>query len=253
MQKYFLIILSIIFIISFSVQPDVFMKQKHHTDEMAVMGQKQPAQDMIQNIWITKDKIKSDSEEKSVIMLLSKKIMYVFNHEEKTYFEMPMDFAKAMDKAMDGSDEAKNGEMAKFMQMAQGMMKFEITVTPTNETKTINKWKCKKYNQEVKMGMGPVNSEIWATEELKMDYQLYAQFSTAMMSMQPGFKDSFSKAMKEMEKIKGVPVLTKTNMKMMGMEMKSSQELLEFKEGTAPKGTFDIPKGYKKTEMMEGF
>ena len=41
-------------------------------------------------------------------------------------------------------------------------------------------------------------------------------------------------------------------MNMMGMQMKSSQELLEFKKGTAPKGTFVIPKGYKKTESPFG-
>ena len=55
-----------------------------------------------------------------------------------------------------------------------------------------------------------------------------------------------------MKKIKGVPVFTETTMNMMGMQMKSTQELLEFKQGTAPKGTFGIPKGYKKTDMMQG-
>jgi len=129
-------------------------------------------------------------------------------------------------------------------------MKFEITVTPTGDTKKINKWQCKKYNQEVKMGMGPMVSEVWATEELEMDYELYAKFSTAMMAMQPGFSDSFEKAMKELQKIKGVPVFTETTVNMMGMQMKTTQELLEFKKGKAPKGTFDIPKGYKKTDMI---
>jgi len=250
MKKNFIIILSFILVLSFSVQADIFMKQKDHTDGMSVMGQQQPATDVIQNIWISKDKIKTESEEKSVIILLEKKIMYVFNHAQKTYFEVPMDFGKMMEQSVKGNEGADKEEMQNYMKMAQGMMKFEITVNTTNETKKINKWNCKKYDQIMKMGMGPITSEVWATEELKMDYNLYAKFSAAMMSMQPGFKDSFSKAIKEMEKIKGVPVLTKTSMKMMGMEMKSSQELLEFKEGTAPKGTFDIPKGYTKTSMM---
>jgi len=159
---------------------------------------------------------------------------------------------------MGGSDnmlETKGGSekanMEDYRKMAQGMMDFEISVEVTNESKNINKWKCKKYNQQVKMGMGPISSVVWATEDLKMDYSLYAKFSTAMMAMQPGFSDSFEKAIKELEKIKGVPVLTNTTVKMMGMEMKSTQELLEFKEGTAPKGTFDEnPANYTKTSMM---
>ncbi|MCK5032037.1 MAG: hypothetical protein KAS18_00350, partial [Calditrichia bacterium] len=115
-----------------------------------------------------------------------------------------------MDKAMENQKGEDKEEMEQFMQMAKGMMKFEIKVTPTGETKKINNWQCKKYNQEVKMGMGPIVSEVWATEELEMDYEIYAKFSTAMMSMQPGFSDSFDSAMAELKKIKGVPVLTKT-------------------------------------------
>lgn len=243
----------LILLTSISLQADIFMKQKHHTDGMKMMGQQQPDQDKIQEIWISKDKISSKSEDQRVVINLKTGKMTVFNDKEKTYFEMGMSFDDTMAESIEREEGPDKAEMEEFMKMAQGMMKFEITVNPTNEYKKINKWNCKKYDQEVKMGMGPITSEVWATEELEMDYSLYAKFSTAMMAMQPGFKDSFEKAMKELRKIKGVPVLTNTVMKMMGMEIRSSQELLEFKKGTAPKGTFDEnPANYTKTSMMGG-
>jgi len=252
MRSGILSILILVILFASQIQADVYMKYKDHTDGMAVMGQKQPAKDIIRKVWITKNKIKSESEDRTVFIFLDENKMIVLNHKEKTYSEMPMGGTNMMDKAMEGKSAEDKEKMQGMMQMAKGMMKIEIAVTPTNETKKINKWICKKYIQEVKMGMGPINSDVWATEELKMDYELYAKFSSAMMSMNPGFSDAFDKAINEMKKIKGIPVLTETTMSMMGMQMKSSQELLEFKEGTAPKGTFEIPKGYTKTDIMQG-
>jgi hypothetical protein len=52
--------------------------------------------------------------------------------------------------------------------------------------------------------------------------------------------------MKEMEKIKGVVVLQEGTMSMMGTDVKSSQELLEVDEKSAPAGTYEPPSGYKK-------
>jgi hypothetical protein len=252
MRKSILSVLIITFFFTVPIYADIYMVNKTHTDGMAVMGQEQPAQDEIQKVWITKNKIKSTTGDKAVFMLLDESKMIILNHEDKTYIEMPMGAGNMMDKAMEGKSSEEKKEMEGFMQMAKGMMKFEIIVTPTSETKKINKWDCKKYKQEVKMGMGPIVSEVWATEELEMDYELFAKFSTAMMAMQPGFSDSFDKAMNELKKIKGIPVFTKTTMNMMGMQMNSTQELIEFKKGVAPKGTFDIPKGYKKSDSPFG-
>ena len=248
MKTQILTLLLMIVILSLPMYGDIYMVTKTHNEGMAVMGQQQQAQDEIQKVWISKDKIKSESGDQTVLILVNEKKILVLNHEDKTYMEMPMGMGNRMDEAMQGRSEEEKQEMQEYMQMAKGMMNFEITVTPTSESKKINKWNCKKYNQVVKMGMGPINSEIWATEELEMDYELFAQYSTAMMATKPGFSDSFEKAVEEMKKIKGVPVLTKTTMNMMGMQMNSTQELIEFKQTKAPAGTFDIPKGYKKSQ-----
>ena len=252
MRNQILSFLLLFLLFTLPMNADIYMETKTHTDGMAVMGQQQQPQDEIQKVWITKDKIRSESRDETVIVLLKDKKMIVLNHEEKSYMEMPMGKEDIMEKAMQGKSEEERKEMEGFMQMAKGMTKFEITVTPTTETKKINKWNCKKYNQVVKMGMGPINSEVWATEDLEMDYELFAQYSTAMMAMKPGFSESFDKAVNELKKIKGVPVLTKTTMNMMGMQMNTTQELIEFKKTAAPAGTFEIPKGYTKSESNFG-
>jgi hypothetical protein len=230
------------------------MKQKSHTDGFQMMGQSQPAKDEIQNIWITSDKIRSDGDDQSIIMRLDQNKMYMLNHQEKTYVEMPLNFGKMVDskmqEAMD-SEDMDAAEKEQMMKMMQGMTQMKVTITPTNETKKIGDWDCRKYNQTMQTMMGPANSEIWATEDLKMDYEIYSKFMAAMGGAQGGmFGNMMTDMMKEMQKIKGVPVLTVSTMNMMGTSVKTTQELLEFKESNAPAGVFDLPKGYKKTEEM---
>lgn len=248
------IVLIGILIFSTGLQADIFMKQKSHTDGFQMMGQSQPAKDEIQNIWITSEKIRSDGENQSFIMRLDQKKMYMLNHKEKTYVEMPLNFGKMVDskmqEAMEGEDMSTE-EKEKMMQMMQGMTQMKVTVTPTGETKKIGDWNCQKYIQSMQTMMGPATSEIWATEDLKMDYEVYSKFMAAMGGGPGGmFGDFMTDMIKEMEKIKGVPVLTIGTMNMMGASVKTTQELLEFKEDTAPSGIFNLPSGYKKTEEM---
>ena len=207
----------------------------------------------IQTICITDNKLRSDSEKQSVIMLLDEKKMYMLDHEEKTYSEMPMNMGQMMDSKM---QEAMAGEdmSAEEKEMMQNMMggatDIKVTVTPTDETKKIGEWNCRKYIQEMKTMMGPTTSEIWATQDLKIKYDVYQKFKEAFGG-QGSFGNMMSSMAEEMKKVEGVPVLTTTTMNMMGANITSTTELLEFKETSAPEGTFDIPGGYKKTDAMK--
>ena len=236
----------LIFLVLFSnslFAADIYMKMKQHSDEFEMMGQKQPAKDVIQTVWLSTNKISTTDEERTTIMLLDKGIIYVINHKERSYFEMSTDVSKMM-------PEADKQEMAEMQGVMQGMMKMSITVTPTGETKKINNWSCKKYIQKIESFMGPMNIEIWATEDIKIDPDLYSNYASDMFRQMPGMQSFIEDIQKEMKKIKGVSVFTTTDIQIMGQSMKSSTELLEVKEGKAPAGTFEVPQGYKKMDGM---
>jgi len=157
-----------------------------------------------------------------------------------------MDFSKMMDKkSADMSAEDKEG----FKQMMGKMMQMDIKVTKTNEKKKIGKWNCQKYIQTMNLGVGKMTSEIWATEDIKIDMDLYTKFSAGMMAKMPGISQNMGKIMEELKKIKGVHVLTEQTMNMMGQDMKSSNQLLEFKNAKAPAKVFKLP-AYKKQDMF---
>lgn len=249
----FNILILVLLLIPCSSQGDVMMKQKTHTDAVQIMGQTQPAKDEIQTTWISSNKIRNDGEEGSVILRLDQGKIYFINHSKKTYAEMPMEMGKMIDEKIKQSMEEEGMEeedQQAAMGMMQGMTQMKITITPTSEKKKIGNWNCQKYNQDLVTFMGPMKGEIWATEDLKIDYDLYNKYLAAMMGKGGMFGDFMNQIATEMKKIKGIPVLTITTAEMMGASIKTTQELIEYKEGTAPAGHFEIPKGYKKSESI---
>ena len=227
---------------------DTFIKQVTNTDAVEMMGQKQPATSDTGTAWYAADKacmINADGN--TTVYRADKGVMYMVDHNKKAYAEVPLTWLKdAMAGAVaEAEAEAENPEMAEAMKMMGGMMKFNVTVTPTEETKKIRDWDATKYIVEIDMGMGKVKSDTWAAPSLEVDVTAFMAMSNAMMAMFEGFDSGIE----EMKKIKGMPVLSTSEMMMMGTVLKGSTELLEFSEKDAPAGIYDIPEGYEKTDM----
>lgn len=227
---------------------DMCLKQKHHQDAFTMMGKTQPAKDYVGTMWVTTDKARNDMDDKSTIVRLDKNVMIILDHTKKKYMEIPLNFAEAAAKQAEkeGASEEELAKLPEAMRsLMKGAMKMNVSVTETNETKTINRWSCRKYIQKIE-GMMSSESEIWASQDVKLDAKLLAKFSAAFMAMNPGLKEALADLQKQMEKIKGVAVLTNTSSTIMKTPMKSSVELIEVKEGTAPAGIFEVPADYKK-------
>ena len=254
---YTLTIAALVFFVFATVQAraDISMKQTVHTDELKVRGRTQPAKDEISVTWLGENRARMDQGAgTSSILLGEKKILYLIDHNKKTYAEMPLDLDKMFDEAAaaGAGDDAETAEAKKKMpgfmkNMMKGMMgSMSAKVTETGETKKIGDWNCRKYLIETDISMVKSQAEAWATEDLKVDYGLYFTSANAMLASQPGF----DKIAKEMQKVKGVIVYQTSTVKMMGSEMTSTTELLECSDKSAPAGNYDIPAGYKKVKGM---
>jgi len=225
---------------------DVYIKQKRHTDAFEMMGQTQPAKDEILNIWLSKDRGRIDlGEDHSVIILRDQGIMYLEDHTKMQYREVPfgsLDEIVSHSLAQSDMSVAEQAEAQKFMKGMMGMMKAEASVTETAETKNIKGWNTRKYIMKTKIMMMEGTSEIWATEDIDIDYDLYRSLGAPFMAKQPGFEQIFE----EMKKIKGIALLTVTTSRATGAEMRSTEEVLEAVEKSAPSGTYEVSQGYNK-------
>ncbi len=225
---------------------DDYLKTRHVSEAYEVMGQKQPATEEIVETWISANKARMNSgTSSSVIMRGDKKVLYMLDHGKRTYTEVPLDFSKAMSNMTE--EQGGDQQMAEMMaQMMGAMMKVNASVVDTQTTKTVNDWNCRVYELTMNMPMGNTVSEICATEEIDLDMSVYNKIGHAMMAGQQGFDE----LLREMEKIKGVSVLTISKATVMGATIVSREELMEHKSMSAPAGSFDIPEGYTKQDFM---
>ena len=251
-KKYFrifkLLFVSACLMIPLALQADVYLKQNNHTDEVKIMGQTQPAKDEIMVTWMGKDKARVDQgEDTSIIVRLDKNVMYLINHAEMKYSEIPFDETSDILTAALSSSDMSAEEQAQSQKMMKGfakMMQPKVTVEETGETQNIKNWKCKKYIMTMKMMGTTSTSEIWATEDIKINYELYTTLTSALMPKTPGMEEMIE----EMKKIKGITVLSTGTTSMMGTKVNSTQELLEASEKSAPSGTYQVPEGYKREQ-----
>jgi hypothetical protein len=229
---------------------DTMIKQATSTDAFEMMGQKVPARTDTSVTWLTKGMSRMDQgDTATVIMLMEKNLVYMIDHNQKSYMEMPLDALGNIEKMMgiDENDEEGKAQL-EMMKGMMSMMQMKVTVNPTEETEKIRDWNCTKYLVSTKMGMGSVESEIWATEDPELDFEMFLEISQSFKAMFPGFKE----VLEEMKKIKGIAVMTDATVDMMGTKVHSTTEVIEIAEKSAPEGTYNVPKGYEKTEGMPG-
>ena len=215
---------------------DIKVVQQHHQDGFSMMGQEQPASDEKNVTWIGDGTLRMDQGSSTSIVNLASKKMVIVNHESKSYNEidLPIDLASMLPPGM--------GEQM------MAMMKFDVTVTPSTETKKVGPWTATRYDLKMTSSMMSMESVLWATKETPVDYKRYHELYSSVMSLQPGM-DSM---MAEMKKIDGYVVdqTATVTMTMMGeTTIGSSDTVISVEEVEAPAGTYDAPVGYERKEF----
>ncbi len=227
---------------------DAYLKQIRSTAATQVMGQEVPASADTTELWFAEKSARMDSgDDTTVILKADKNVVYMLDHKDHTYVEIPLDQAGLMSALTpEGASEedAQAAEMMKSM-VASMMANTQVTVTPTEERKKIRDWNTRKYLLEIKMPMGTASSEVWASTDVKIDVGLFQKLNMAMSGMMADME----KMTKEMQKIEGMEVYSSTVMDMMGNKVKSTSELIEYGQKSVPAGGYDLPQGYTKTKL----
>jgi len=229
----------LIIVFASTASADSYFKQQTYTGAMEMMGQTTPENYDTTETWVSENRVYAALPENYAFLIkVDEGIGISINHNDSSYAEVPMNFDVLLAETVDDTEKAKEAKDAVTSMMGT----MEATVTPTDETKKIKDWNTKKYILEIKMNMMSTKSEIWTTEDIDIDYNLYYLATNAMVSSMPGFEDIVS----EIKKIKGISVLANDELELMGSKFTTSIELLEYKEADPPAGIYEIPKGYKK-------
>jgi len=215
---------------------DTKIVKKQHSDAYTVMGQAQPAHDETTTTWLAADRLRSDQGETSFIVRLDTSSLLVLDHEAKTFSEikLPVDVSSLIPPEMAAG-------MAK-------MMTFTATVTPSDETKVIGKWKTRRFDIKLSSPMLEMTSVVWVTKDVDFDIASFTSMGEQILRMQPGMAG----IAEELRKIDGFQVRQDnvTKMTMGGnTEVRSSEEVVSVEDVPAPAGTYEPPADYQKRTL----
>jgi hypothetical protein len=215
---------------------DIKVVKQTHQDGFTIMGQTQPPEDRQQTTWIGKNMMYMDQGDSATIVRVDTTKLYVVDHTTKTYhvLDLPVDLSTLVPPEM---------------QPMLAMMKFEVTVTPTDEHKQVGEWNARRYDMSMTSQMFSMKSTMWVTKVAGYDPEAFNSMYVHLNSLQPGMAD----AVKEMSKIEGLVVEQQGVMTMMGTEVATSEKTISIDNIDAPAGTYDPPEGYteKPFDFME--
>ena len=237
MKKYTVALIGFFLFATVLVHADVYIQQKTHTEAFEVMGQSQPAKDVINHMWLAENKMASLSEDQSFIIDLDNNVVFWLNSQKKTYIEMdlPLDISKYLPE-----------QAAEMM----ANMNISVAVQPTGATETIAGKTCEKYDVTMTIMMMmtmEMKMKIWATEDVPFDWK---KFQDKMIQMFSPTMPLGEEALNAFKQIKGWQMRSEMTMNMMGTDMKTMQEVMEITEKDAPAGTYTVPEGYTKQDKF---
>jgi hypothetical protein len=228
-----------------SAMADTYFVQVAHADAFEIMGQKQPEMNDTTVIWLGDGRSCSTTgSDRAMLYEAGASKMTTVNHGDQTFSDIPLDMLSDSDQ-----DAGEMDEDQQALAMARAMMgELEVTVTPTEETGKVGDWSARKFDVAIALGLMKIDQEIWATDEIDADADMYNALRDGMMARMPGFE----KLINAMKQIEGMPVKTVSTVNAMGQQLTTTTTLIEYDQRDAPVGIYDIPEDYKKVPLETG-
>ena len=171
-------------------------------------------------IWIAGDKLRRDEGDSSYILRLDRNKLYILNHADKTYSELPLPI------------DLKAG--------APAAAQMTVQVTSTNETRKIGSWNARKYKVDVSNPSGlHLDTTIWASKDIAA-YPVYNRMAASLAALQPGAAEWARK----LEQIEGFPVVQEADVTMGTSRFRTREELVAVDDREAPASAYEVPAGY---------
>jgi hypothetical protein len=191
-----------------------------------------------QTQYISAQRIRTADPDNDTILDLSSGKLTLVNNKKREYSETTLDELRAF---MGQLDAAMKGNPLMERMMGQA---GTVTVTKGTGAKKIAGYDTQQY--VLSMGEN-MRFEIWAAPALEAPSQYFDARKALYATMGPIGK-RFDAMFEEMKKIKGFPLATTMDFKMMMVQQQTLTEASEVKKGTIDAAVFDVPAGFKKVD-----
>jgi hypothetical protein len=190
--------------------------------------------------YITAGKFRVAGAGSDVIMDATAGRYTVIDNKKKEYYEFTADEMRAFFASL---EQQMAGPMGAMMEKMMGGKPGAVTVTK-GASRTVAGHACDVYT--VSMGDN-MRQEVCAAPSLEVPTQFYDAYAAGYTMLGPAAR-RFEKFFSEMKKIKGMPIATTTNFRMMGMNTSNTTEATEIRKGPIAATVFAVPAGYKKKD-----
>jgi hypothetical protein len=244
----------LLIVFSMSVQAGVVMKVKSLTEahKLSLPGQPEPRQvpetEAIHTYYFEDGSVRADlGDTLSMTYQTGGAAVAMMRHNPKTWTAMPM--KGSLDSLARQLEETRGKQAAEQMKkVMESTFRLTAEVEPTDETKEIKGYECKKYNVTMSMGMVQNKMEWWVTDDIKFDHELLPFASWSQLAAFPGFAEATA----ELAKINGMTVQG-TNKTLMGADtIVTHTQLLEVNETDIPPSQFKVPEEYERQPFELG-
>lgn len=231
-----------------AIQAGSVMKVKTVTEAHSMMGQDAPRSETVHTYYFADGNVRADlGDTLSMIYSTGGEAVKMLRHNPKSWMAMPL--KGAIDSLAKELEEKRGKEAAEQMKrMMESSMRLSAEVTPTDETKEIKGFECRKYNVLMSMGMVKNEMEWWVTDDIDFDYELLPFASWSQLASFPGFEE----ATVEMAKIGGMTVQGTNRTLVMQDTIVTTTELLSAEKQDIDPAKFAIPEGYTQETLKLG-
>jgi hypothetical protein len=208
---------------------DLLLSSKSHTDAYELFGKAVPAKDSTTTLWLGKDRLRIESEGQNAIVRLDQKKLILLDPKEKVWraIELPFDFKRYLPP-----------EKVLLAEQMFGARALTAKLEERDETRKIGEWNAKRWDVTLsQQGYAITQEVVWASSELKADAAAFAEMYTALMSITPENRN----LVKELPRLKGIPVRRERTQNVSGVAVKTVEELGSAVEKEAPAGLYDPP------------
>ena len=220
-------------------QGDVRLIQVTHLAEIRMPGQTIPARNDTMLLWLGQGKARSETATSSFILREDLGLLYAIDHTQRSYAAVPLEDLVYLSRMVAG-DEETPPEVAREMALLRNFQGGVATVRSTGEQAMIDGYHCQRYHVDITMGRSEMHLDQWVTRDIDLDLALLNRITGTALLLVPGSQS----VLDALAEIDGVPVLTDSEITMLGSKTRSSTRLIEVTHETAPPGTFTVPEGY---------
>jgi hypothetical protein len=195
--------------------------------------------------YFSSEKMRLEQPDQDMIAEFATGKMTMIDKKKNEYWEITCAELKSAAESMQKKMDEQMAQMPPAMrEKMAGMMGGggAFTVTPGAGTRKIAGYDARQYT--VTMG-NLMQQELWAAE---LPIPQPAFETNACMSLANPMMKQAAKAVDEMKKVKGFPLLESSTVKFMGKSKTTGKEATEIKTTPVPASVFALPTGAKKVE-----